>query len=61
MINLCKYLRRSVPPEGNSKCKGPEVRVMCKRDSRETNMSGKKEANGKIESEDREVERSQTK
>lgn len=54
MINLCRYLGRSIPAEGNSKCKGPEVREMCKRDVED--VSGQKKADEKIGKEDRKVD-----
>lgn len=59
MIRLCRCLGKNVPSEGNRKCKGPEVRIACKRDAKETNAPGEKEANGKIGTEDREVGGSQ--
>lgn len=46
MINLGRYLGRRIPAEGNSKCKGPEVREMCKRDVEDA--SGPKKADEKI-------------
>lgn len=46
MVNLRRYLGRSIPAEGNSKYKGPEVREMCKRDVEDA--SGPKKADEKI-------------
>lgn len=37
-----------MPSEGNSKCKGPEMRIMSKWDGKKTNVSGEKEVNGKV-------------
>lgn len=54
MINLRRYLGRSIPAEGNSKCKGPEVRVKCKRNVEAA--SGQKKANEKIGNEVRKVD-----